>query len=687
METMSDPIVDLSSTAPRRLRRRPAPPLRHRLRHRRQGRRRRRPGLVRGATCSNSASRSSGVRRSTGATIWSPADAGRRPGAHPAARPRRHRLPARHGRAAPGDRGRRQAARPRHLRHESRPADRALRPARPRSRRAGGTTGRSPSSSSPTRRSRSAIRSSCSRRGAAPPRGDHPGGGAGEWRHRLRAQGDALVRRRGDRQGGPRRGRAGEGAQRDPGAGPRHRRDLQAERDERGDDRQSRPHRGRREPEHRRRSARGMFDLRAWSDADLAELAAAFERVVATPWVPGVEMTRRSRSAPGQPAMERTPGTIRLEEHADPHRRRRSGFPCAARAPAAAPTSATPAMPARRVWTGWGRSAASTTDRTSTSCAAASCPRTALLAKLMQAIAADEELTMTDRPTDSAALLARLDDDGDRALLGRLSRLRRPGRGQDAPARRVSAAPSTTASSSPWRISTWTPTTTRRSAPRCWPTPATSWRCPIRAPTPCCRASHGRRAATPGCAPPTARSGTAARARGWRRRSTSCGTRLLGPGGARTGVLPAHPRRTAPNTSRSTRRGCSARPGSPRSTVFIERVIDELRAMGVTVAQLGKEYGPGQYEMSVRARRPDPRRRRLFLAQGGGARSGARAGLRRDLHAEALQPLGREQPPRPPQPLGRRRRAGPDRLRPGRDLALARWGAGSSAASWSTSTR
>ena len=32
---------------------------------------------------------------------------------------------------------------------------------------------------------------------------------------------------------------------------------------------------------------------------------------------------------------------------------------------------------------------------------------------------------------------------------------------------------------------------------------------------------------------------------------------------------------------------------------FIERVVDELRAMGVTVAQLGKEYGPGQYEMSV----------------------------------------------------------------------------------------
>ena len=40
--------------------------------------------------------------------------------------------------------------------------------------------------------------------------------------------------------------------------------------------------------------------------------------------------------------------------------------------------------------------------------------------------------------------------------------------------------------------------------------------------------------------------------------------------------------------------------GLATERVFVERVVDELRAMGVTVAQLGKEYGPGQYEMSVR---------------------------------------------------------------------------------------
>ena len=40
--------------------------------------------------------------------------------------------------------------------------------------------------------------------------------------------------------------------------------------------------------------------------------------------------------------------------------------------------------------------------------------------------------------------------------------------------------------------------------------------------------------------------------------------------------------------------------GLATEQVFVERLVDELRAMGVTVAQIGKEYGPGQYEMSVR---------------------------------------------------------------------------------------
>src|SRR5215217_201665 len=61
--------------------------------------------------------------------------------------------------------------------------------------------------------------------------------------------------------------------------------------------------------------ARAMFDLRAWSAADLAELSATFAQVVATHWVPGVEL-RAEPLGDGTPAMERTPGTVRLEEHA-----------------------------------------------------------------------------------------------------------------------------------------------------------------------------------------------------------------------------------------------------------------------------------------------------------------------------------------------------------------------------------
>ena len=39
--------------------------------------------------------------------------------------------------------------------------------------------------------------------------------------------------------------------------------------------------------------------------------------------------------------------------------------------------------------------------------------------------------------------------------------------------------------------------------------------------------------------------------------------------------------------------------GLAAEQAFVEEVVTELRAMGVVVAQLGKEYGPGQYEMSV----------------------------------------------------------------------------------------
>ncbi len=40
--------------------------------------------------------------------------------------------------------------------------------------------------------------------------------------------------------------------------------------------------------------------------------------------------------------------------------------------------------------------------------------------------------------------------------------------------------------------------------------------------------------------------------------------------------------------------------GLAREQPFARQVVDELGAMGITVAQFGKEYGPGQYEISVR---------------------------------------------------------------------------------------
>lgn len=63
-------------------------------------------------------------------------------------------------------------------------------------------------------------------------------------------------------------------------------------------------------------SATALFDLRAWSVAELNELVEAFRETAQKPWVPDVQVEVRADAGAGMPAMERTPGTIRLEEHA-----------------------------------------------------------------------------------------------------------------------------------------------------------------------------------------------------------------------------------------------------------------------------------------------------------------------------------------------------------------------------------
>lgn len=57
-----------------------------------------------------------------------------------------------------------------------------------------------------------------------------------------------------------------------------------------------------------------LVDIRAWTNSELEELAAALQAIVDTEWVPGVTQTMALNGGSGMPAMERTPGTQRLEE-------------------------------------------------------------------------------------------------------------------------------------------------------------------------------------------------------------------------------------------------------------------------------------------------------------------------------------------------------------------------------------
>jgi glutamate carboxypeptidase len=57
-----------------------------------------------------------------------------------------------------------------------------------------------------------------------------------------------------------------------------------------------------------------LVDIRAWTNQELEELAAALQEIADTEWVPGVTQTMALNGGPGMPAMERTPGTQRLEE-------------------------------------------------------------------------------------------------------------------------------------------------------------------------------------------------------------------------------------------------------------------------------------------------------------------------------------------------------------------------------------
>ncbi len=59
--------------------------------------------------------------------------------------------------------------------------------------------------------------------------------------------------------------------------------------------------------------AKAGLDLRAWRNADLADLLAAIETQIATPTVADVRMTFAAPESSGMPAMERTPQVVGLE--------------------------------------------------------------------------------------------------------------------------------------------------------------------------------------------------------------------------------------------------------------------------------------------------------------------------------------------------------------------------------------
>lgn len=134
-----------------------------------------------------------------------------------------------------------------------------------------------------------------------------------------------------------------------------------------------------------------MLDLRAWTNADLEELSERLKAITETEWVPGVTL-KLIREGEGMPAMERSAGTIRLESHAIAIAND-LGFPLKGAATGGgsdishAVHKGTPGLDGLGPIGGLDHGPDEYIERSSI------VPRTALLAKLLQAICADEDLT------------------------------------------------------------------------------------------------------------------------------------------------------------------------------------------------------------------------------------------------------------------------------------------------------
>ena len=137
--------------------------------------------------------------------------------------------------------------------------------------------------------------------------------------------------------------------------------------------------------------ATAIFDLRAWSNADLEELTAGLQELADTEWVPGVKL-HMTLEGEGMPAMERSAGTMRLENHAIGIAGE-LGFSLKGAATGGgsdvsyAVHKGTPGLDGLGPIGGLDHGPREYIELSSI------VPRTALLAKLLQAICADEELT------------------------------------------------------------------------------------------------------------------------------------------------------------------------------------------------------------------------------------------------------------------------------------------------------
>ena len=158
-------------------------------------------------------------------------------------------------------------------------------------------------------------------------------------------------------------------------------------------------------------SANVIFDLRAWTNAELEELAAGLQEVVTAERVPGVRL-ELIREGEGMPAMERSPGTIKLESHAVDIAGS-LGFSLAGAATGGgsdvsyAVHKGTPGLDGLRP-----ESAGSITGQMSTSSGAASCRGPLCWRSYCRRSAPTGISPMTNRPVDENSLLNRLEADG-----------------------------------------------------------------------------------------------------------------------------------------------------------------------------------------------------------------------------------------------------------------------------------